>query len=767
MKKVFKGVINETFAQQWEYAMVSGNGKQGVMVFGDPKEETIIGNHIALYLPQDQDFQTPDMASYLPEFRNNIKTLGYEIANQRYYEEALKRGYAGLQMSDPSHPGFFLKIKTKIEEIHEYTRQTNFETGEITVAFLDEKRVKHTRRTFVSRVDDLIVHEIKNDKNNVSCRLNVEELKTSLMTRQSDVKTSGITMRHHYAFSRGGYDALIQVVTNGGEVRANGCDIQIDDAANVLILMKIITHEQMGNAELIQIESEKMPLDYEKLLARHVAVHREMFNRTQLTLTTDASREQTAEALIKQAHETKELPLALVEKMYDAGRYMFLCSSGEAIPNLQGIWTGTFDPPWSGDYTFDTNVQLAIAAGLYSGLHEGVAGLFRLLKGFFPEWRENAQKYYGCRGIFSSIHSSNNGNHVHWNTDWPLHLWTCGAGWLGHWLYDYYLHTADDVFLEQEVIPYLKECALFYEDFLIEEAGIYRFTPSYSAENGCGDNAVQDIAVAKEVLKNLIDGHAQMGIFNEDVLKWKNMLAKLPPYLINEAGILKEWAIPEKDENYNHRHFSHLYPIFQSREFDQESDPVLWEASRKALEARLDAWMRNPDGDTTSSHGRMHAALCATRLNMPEVAYEAIEMMVLSHSMYPTLMTSHYNNYNIFNVDANGAIPQIIHEMLLYGEVGKINLLGAMPDALQSGKITGVSLPKAVKVDHFQWDLGRQKAEIQLTSQIDQQLTLAMPLFTQAAFEIKDAQKTKQHIGKITLDVAANKPVTLTIGWRV
>jgi 5-methyltetrahydrofolate--homocysteine methyltransferase len=61
----------------------------------------------------------------------------------------------------------------------------------------------------------------------------------------------------------------------------------------------------------------------------------------------------------------------------------------------------------------------------------------------------------------------------------------------------------------------------------------------------------------------------------------------------------------------------------------------------------------------------MHAALCATRLNNPEVAYEAILMMVLKDSMYPTLVTSHYNNFDVFNVDANGAIPQIINEMLI------------------------------------------------------------------------------------------------------
>ena len=766
MKKLFRGVWNETDAKEWEFAMVSGNGRQGVMVFVNPMTETIIGNHTALYLPQGNDYTIPDMASYLEEFRHRIKTDGYAVANAHYYEEALKRGYAGLQMSDPSHPGFHLKIETNVSTITNYKRQTNFETGEIAVAFFDEKNSKHLRRTFVSRSDDLIIHEIKNDEKNICCDLRIEDDHQPLISKERSISESAITIRHQYHFGAGGYDTEVRVVVKKGEVSVRGSEIQIKHAACILILMRIVVHKNLKNTECSQIEWDKLPLDYESLLARHEPIHSEMFNRVSLELE-DAAKQRgySTEALIKEAQETGDLPLALIEKMYDAGRYMFICSAGEAIPNLQGIWTGTFSPPWSGDYTFDTNVQLAIAAGLYSGLNEGMQGLFKLIKSFLPAWRENARKYYGCRGILSSIHSSNSGNHVHWNKEWPLHLWTCGAGWLGHWFYDYYLHTGDRAFLRAEVIPYLKECVLFYEDFLIEEAGVYRFTPSYSAENGCGDNATQDIAVLKEVLENLIAAHIELGIEESDVAKWQKMIAKLPPYLINEDGAIKEWAIPEKEENYNHRHFSHLYPIFQSREFDASSEPELWQASLIALEKRLEAWMRNQEGDTTSSHGRMHAALCATRLNLPEIAYEAIGMMVLSNSMFPTLMTAHYHDFNIFNVDANGAIPQIIHEMLLYGDIGKIDLLGAIPKEIPAGKLTGVSLPKQVKVDYLEWDLFEKQGVIKLTSRIDQQIILQTPLFPQTKFKFENRCEVKEFVGKVIVHLAAKKPMILTFNW--
>ena len=47
--------------------------------------------------------------------------------------------------------------------------------------------------------------------------------------------------------------------------------------------------------------------------------------------------------LLDMAAQEKELPPALLEKMTDAGRYMFICSGGELSPNWQGIWTGTWE----------------------------------------------------------------------------------------------------------------------------------------------------------------------------------------------------------------------------------------------------------------------------------------------------------------------------------------------------------------------------------------------------------------------------------------
>ena len=88
------------------------------------------------------------------------------------------------------------------------------------------------------------------------------------------------------------------------------------------------------------------------------------------------------------------------------------------------------------------------------------------------------------------------------------------------------------------------------------------------------------------------------------------MLAKLRPYLINEQGQLKEWAVPDKGENNSHRHLMHLYGAFQSQELSEEADPTLFEAARVAPRNRLSA------STETATHGRLHMGLAAAELGV-------------------------------------------------------------------------------------------------------------------------------------------------------
>jgi hypothetical protein len=106
--------------------------------------------------------------------------------------------------------------------------------------------------------------------------------------------------------------------------------------------------------------------------------------------------------------------------------------------------------------------------------------------------------------------TSSHGYNICFDEEYMHLFWTSGAAWASHFFYDYYLYTGDNEFLKNRALPFMKEAALFFEDFLYEGPdGRYIFNPSYSPENTPSNtdsqaciNATMDIALVRELLTN-------------------------------------------------------------------------------------------------------------------------------------------------------------------------------------------------------------------------------------------------------------------------
>jgi hypothetical protein len=290
---------------------------------------------------------------------------------------------------------------------------------------------------------------------------------------------------------------------------------------------------------------------------------------------------------------------------------------------------------------------------LSANLPELMGGYFRMIEGFYPEWRINAKRIYGCRGYFSNARASNTCLELHWG-DWDGVFWTAGSGWLASFFYDYYLYTGDREFLAKRCVPQLKEIAAFYGDFLSEtdKDGRFVFIPSYNPETGCGINATMDIAVARQVLNNLLSACRELGIEHDNVPKWEALLAKLPSYPIDDSGQLAEW--PGGGVSPGHRHHSMLYPCFQSFDPILETTPSLWKAAQATVRAKIAG---SDGGGEQSSFGRVQSGVSAAYLRMPEEAYSRLKVMAEKRSMNPSLITSHEPNADITNPTPISGIP--------------------------------------------------------------------------------------------------------------
>ncbi|MHC4913396.1 MAG: glycosyl hydrolase family 95 catalytic domain-containing protein, partial [Planctomycetota bacterium] len=419
----------------------------------------------------------------------------------------------------------------------------------------------------------------------------------------------------------------------------------------------------------------------------------------------------------------------ILEKEFDAARYAILSSSGELPPTLQGVWTGTWHPPWQSDYTQNGNVPSALASMLMANMPECMEAYLDYMESLVPHFRENARILYGCRGIMVPSRTSSHGYNVHFNEEYIHLFWTPGAAWASHFFYDYYLYTGDRKFLRDRALPFMKESALFFEDFLHEGPdGRYVFNPSYSPENTPSNsdsqaciNATMDITLVKELLGNLIAACRELRVEKDGLRRWKKMLGKMPDYRTNKDGTVAEWTTPKLVDNHEHRHISHLYALFDGLPEEIASNQKLRDAFKKVIDKRMGP--RRADGGGVMSFGLVQLGQAAASLGEADLAYEVVDM--LANVYWRSNMVSTHNPGEIFNVDICGGMPAVIIKMLVYSERGKIVLLPAAPKVWPSGAIEGVLCRGQIEIKKLSWD--DKQIDVMFVSEIPQNVKISVP----------------------------------------
>ncbi|GAB6164176.1 glycoside hydrolase N-terminal domain-containing protein [Thermostilla marina] len=740
-----RGAYSRLPGEKWQDGFVAGNGRMGALIYGKPGDETLILNHCRLFLPLGSREIVPRLAQYVPQVREMVRNRKFREAIAFLMEKGKEQGFPGLIWTDPYHPGAFIRIRRTIEgDVTDYRRTEDFRTGEVVVAWkTPQGRTEY--RMFVSRTDNLIVARLKGPGR---CDLVFDRIEVDGIDSTQQVSPAYVTYHNVYTRGKGGYDTVVRIATDG-KTSVEDNVLHVDDADAVTLIARIVpwktplpkeqseawnyspenpdfavenlgryrpnppladssvvayrTTEQ-ATALLPQVKASlaEVSMDYDRLFDPHAKAQAALFDRVTFDLGCGDTRRLPVEDLFAQAASERKLPPALAEKMFDAGRYMVLCSLGELAPNLQGIWTGTWKPNWSGDFTLDTNIQAAMSGVLSCDMPDLMEGYFRLIESFYPDWRTNAKAIYGCDGFFSNSRASNCCLQLHWGT-WQGIFWTGGAPWLAVFFVDYAEYTGDREFLEKRCVPLLAEIAAFYEDFLteVDENGHVVFNPSYNPETGCGINATMDIALARFVLSKLIAVCRESNIEQENVPRWESLLAKLPPYPINDQGQLAEW--PDGRLTPGHRHHSQLVGCYQTFDPIFETSPEL----RKAAQLSVKAKIAGADGGgEQSSFGRVQAGISAAYLGLAEEAYSRLEVMGVKQSMYHSLITSHEPHAKIYNTDGNGGIPQIVALMLAFSRTDRLDLLPALPAAWPSGSIRGLYTRCGCKVD-ITWEQGK------------------------------------------------------------
>jgi alpha-L-fucosidase 2 len=719
------GIHDTAPAARWEDGFLSGNGEYGLIALGDPAAERLIVNHHRLVLPNgSRRMAPPAVADRLDEVRNLV-LAGEAEAAQRVFSEGRK-----LAWTQPFHPGFVVELdRANPAPPRDYRRETDFRTGEVRAAWTDVAGAWRSR-AFVSRADRVLVHELAGPALDLAVRLSGE-----LPGRPADVVYESVaegreagrallTIRCIYPPGLGAYGfvGVTRLVAVDGPVRVDGATAVVRGASRLVLLTVLDREDGPPDEGLLRERLDAIPAEYEPLLSRHAAVHTSMYERVELDLgVAPVERAKpVGELLAAQGRDPGVRP-ALLEVMFHAGRYLLISSTGVLPPRLTGLWLGEWGAAWSGDLTTDANLNLQLAGASTTALPEAVQSLRALIAGQIDDWRENARAVFGTRGVLApSRTDGEHGRLFHLDADWPWAMWVAGADWLLFPLLEHWQVTGDDEFLADPLAPWLVEAARFFEDFLTreDEHGSLVLVPSYSPEVGpagctgvAAVNATMDIAAARHALSAAVEACTRLRIEEAAVPRWQTLLKQLPEYVVDERGALAEWAWPGSTTPDDHRHVSHLYPVWPLHEITPEGTPELAAAARRALVLRGD--------ENLSAHGSLHRALCAARLKDPGLVEANLAKILGNDMVFRSMMTSHNPGLETYNADAAHAIPAVLVEALVDSRPGVVELLPALPRRWARGHIRGVRCRNRVTVAELSWDLERSTGSVVLRCDAD------------------------------------------------
>lgn len=494
-----KPIATKAFAEQyaepgnnpnWREGMVSGNGRNGVIVSGAPYADALIYQNIYFIMPNNTVRKSiPHLIDELQPVRKAIFENDSEAA-----KTALRDFRYFFYTFHPSHQ---LRLHIPPKAYCAYRRWTDYETAEVGVRYTDAAG-EWVRRTFTSRADDVTITEITKSSLGTKINMTVSIDNPSSMYKWDFHLSDGQFMQYkkivggnadyiaqvaHYPnygnseLQNGGYAGLTYVLVIGGEKKKIELDgakdaqnvgkdafpaIQISNADAVYLISKSARTPQMCEwdefaamqryplveelaqytGRIAQAYMREGVFDYAAALAAHTALHQTQFNKVKLDLRANPSDRSLCneQLLAKQKGCKTALEPALVERAYYAGRYAALACSGYMAPRLCGMWTGEWFPGWRGIYTMDANVNLQVSPMNTGHLQDAPPGFLYFVLRQIDDWMQNAADTFGMEEAIQVPVNTDGDRAMQIETDcyYPFQYWHAGASWMLLPLYEYW-----------------------------------------------------------------------------------------------------------------------------------------------------------------------------------------------------------------------------------------------------------------------------------------------------------------------------------------